>query len=380
MATIAEQLTSLANTKAAIKQSIINKGVQVTDTDPFSAYPAKIGQISGGSAPATKYGVSIDNLLGDVDADGDYNARTELFTVDMTQVKKVIGFGYADLPNGGVGYCYNTFSHKFEYCGNLVGTIDLSNLEQTSTNGNAWFEYAFANTSVDTVYLPKNPTYVMLEYSFANNNQLTDVYIQSTDLNSALKLRYTFQSCKALKNIHGLNKVVSMALFNTFNRTGLDGELHFDSLTTMELCQGAFANTKITKLYFPSLTTFSVSNPFGSSRYNSMIQNCTDLVEMHFRADAQATVEALTGYGSKFWGPSTLTIYFDLIGTITVNGVAYSRNEPNSIRVDGTKTFVAWKDAGNNIVYTNATSEPAVDTPVYSDAGTTQVGTVSEVA
>ena len=50
MATIAEQLTSLANTKAAIKQSIIDKGVQVADTDPFSAYPAKIGQISGGPA------------------------------------------------------------------------------------------------------------------------------------------------------------------------------------------------------------------------------------------------------------------------------------------------------------------------------------------
>ena len=48
MATIAEQLTSLANTKAAIKQSIIDKGVQVADTDPFSAYAGKIGQISGG--------------------------------------------------------------------------------------------------------------------------------------------------------------------------------------------------------------------------------------------------------------------------------------------------------------------------------------------
>ena len=341
---------------------------------------AEVNVPTGGGGATTKFGVSIDNLLGDVDANGDYHARTELFTVDMTQVKQVIGFGYADLPNGGVGYCYNTFSHKFNYCGNLVGTIDLSNLEQTSTNGNIWFEYTFASTSVDTVYLPKNPTYVMLEYSFASDNQLTDVYIQSTDLNSALQLRHTFQSCKVLKNIHGLDKVVSMALYNTFNGTGLDGELHFDSLTTMGLCQNAFANTKITKLYFPSLTTFSVSNPFGSSKYISMIQDCTDLVEMHFRADAQATVEALTGYGSKFWGPSTLTIYFDLIGTITVGGVAYSRDEPNSIRVDGNKTFVAWKDASNNIVYTNATSEPAVDTPVYSDAGTTQVGTVSEVA
>ena len=50
MATIAEQLTSLANTKAAIKDAIIAKGVAVADTDPFSAYAGKIGQISGGGA------------------------------------------------------------------------------------------------------------------------------------------------------------------------------------------------------------------------------------------------------------------------------------------------------------------------------------------
>ena len=56
MATISEQLISLANTKAAIKQSIINKGVSVADTDPFSAYPAKIGQISsGGEAPTDEW-------------------------------------------------------------------------------------------------------------------------------------------------------------------------------------------------------------------------------------------------------------------------------------------------------------------------------------
>ena len=50
MATIAEQLTSLANTKTAIKDAIVAKGVAVADTDPFSAYAGKIGQISGGSA------------------------------------------------------------------------------------------------------------------------------------------------------------------------------------------------------------------------------------------------------------------------------------------------------------------------------------------
>ena len=55
MATIAEQLTSLANTKAAIKDAIIAKGVAVADTDPFSAYAGKIGQISGGGAPVEEW-------------------------------------------------------------------------------------------------------------------------------------------------------------------------------------------------------------------------------------------------------------------------------------------------------------------------------------
>ena len=56
MATIAEQLTSLANTKTAIKDAIVAKGVAVADTDPFSAYAGKIGQISGGGeTPAEEW-------------------------------------------------------------------------------------------------------------------------------------------------------------------------------------------------------------------------------------------------------------------------------------------------------------------------------------
>ena len=113
MATIAEQLTSLANTKAAIKQSIIDKGVQVADTDPFSAYPAKIGQISGGSAPATKYGVSIDNLLGNVDGNGVLQSPTEPFSF--------VGSGIKD-------FGYRTMFYKFYYNDSLT-SVSFPDLE-----------------------------------------------------------------------------------------------------------------------------------------------------------------------------------------------------------------------------------------------------------
>ena len=48
--TIAEQITRIKNAKAAIKQSIENKGVTVSDTAKLDEYPALINSISGGES------------------------------------------------------------------------------------------------------------------------------------------------------------------------------------------------------------------------------------------------------------------------------------------------------------------------------------------
>lgn len=320
MATIAEQLTSLANTKTAIKEAIQAKGVAVADTDPFSAYPTKIGQISGGSAPATKYGVSIDNLLGDVDANGVLQFPTELFVFDGSGIKD---FGY------------RTMFYKFYYNDSLTSASfpDLETISQNYT----------------------------CSHAFESCTRLTNTGLQN------------------LKTISGSNACVNMYNYcSLLTSTGLD---NLESITGTAACQQMFYTCiGLVRVDFPKLTVVSDTNAMGKNSSTGMFRNCTNLAEMHFRADAQTLIESLAGYATRFGAPSTCTIYFDLIGTITVAGVAYSRNEPNSIRVDGNKTFVAWKDANGNIVYTTATAEPAVDTPVYSDAGTTQVGTVSEVA
>ena len=319
MATIAEQLTSLANTKAAIKQSIIDKGVAVADTDPFSAYPAKIGQISGGGGATTKYGVSIDNLLGNVDENGVLQLPTEQFVLDGSGIKD---FGY------------RTMYYKFCYNDALI-SASFPDLETISQNYTCY-------------------------YAFANCSSLTNTGLQN------------------LKTISGEGTCLHMYEYcMSLTSTGLD---NLESIAGKAACQAMFYSCAgLVRVDFPKLTVVSDTNAMGKNTATGMFRNCTNLTEMHFRADAQTLIESLAGYVTKF-GATNCTIYFDLIGTITVNGVTYSRNEPSSIRVDGNKTFVAWKDASNNIVYTNATSEPAVDTPVYSDAGTTQVGTVSEVA
>ena len=196
-------------------------------------------------------------------------------------------------------------------------------------------------------------------------------------------LRDVFYGCRGITSVDlsSLQTVGDSGLFNAFRVCPGITSVDLSSLQSVGGygMQYMFRDCrKIATISFPSLIDVQ-TNSFGSSTSNGAFRNCTALTEIHFRADMQTTIEAMSQYANK-WGATNATIYFDLIGTITVNGVAYSRNEPNSIRVDGAKTFVAWKDASDNIVYTDATAEPAVDTPVYSDQGTTQVGTVSEVA
>ena len=404
MATIAEQLTSLANTKAAIKQSIIDKGVQVADTDPFSAYPSKIGQISGGGAPATKFGVSIDNMLGNVDENGVYVKPTGQVIFDGTGIKTVtydgplaylfynndtitklllpdlevavtsafvsIAEGASNLTEVNLGKLTGTtesgvFQSAFRNCHNLLIVHGISNWTSISGAGG----YACQDMFNGCSSLPNTGLSGITEIN--GDSACIRMYkdciaLHSTDLDNLTTMdghsccQYMFQGCTNITNI------------------GLDA---LREINNNYCCQYMFSGcTALTRADFPSLVTVVGKRALGSSTFGGIFDKCTNLTEIHFRADAQATIEALDGYASKFGAPSTCTIYFDLIGTITVNGVAYSRNEPNSIHAGGTKTFVAWKDASDNIVYTDATAEPAVDTPVYSDAGTTQVGTVSGVA
>ncbi len=398
MATIAEQLTSLANTKTAIKDAIVAKGVAVADTDPFSAYAGKIGQISGGSA-TTKYGASIDNLLGNVDANGKYVRATGSFVFNGSGIKKVdiYGFSYAFYDNDAITKLLLpdleiVLISSFTSVAEAASYLTEVNIGKTdSINAFAW-QNAFRNCALLTTVNGLSGWTTIANQSacermFEGCKALPTTGISSlTSISGVESCRQMYKACVGLTNTE-LNNLTTIAgnfscqyMFQdctNITSIGLDALMEInDNLCCQNMFDGC---TALTRAYFPSLVTVVGKKALGSSAYNGMFNRCTNITEIHFRADAQATIEALDGYANKF-GATNCTIYFDLIGTITVNGVAYSRNEPNSIRVDGNKTFVAWKDAGNNIVYTNATSEPAVDTPVYSDAGTTQVGTVSGVA
>ena len=331
-----------------------------------------------------KFGVSINNLLGNVDENGTYNfgalggASVDKFVFDGSGIKKV---GWA------------AFQYAFTYNAGISEAL-FPDLEEIDAYG---FQQAFRGSTITRITFGKvrvinkdRALYYMVSFLSNRRTRLLELPIKNVEeLSGQSVAEYAFNQAfdgKAtelynLRIINGVRACYGMLGYSDFLE-----DIQLDSLESISgdaACQQMFYNCMdIKKAYFYSLTSVTPANALGlgTDWESGIFAWCDELKEIHFRADAKATIEALDGYATKFGAPSTCTIFFDLIGTITVNGVAYSRNEQNSIRVDGNKTFVAWKDAGNNIVYTNATSEPAVDTPVYSDAGITQVGTVSEVA
>lgn len=385
MATIAEQLQQLNDTKSAIKTAISNRGVTVADTDTFRSYADKIGEI-GETVEKTKYGVSIDNILGDVDADGNYQRASIVspIEINMDNVRVVT---------------YDSFMYKFANINSVI--FRANNVEEIQ--GYA-FQYAFASTD----YNDRGPCVV----------ELDGIEEIGRDANAAFgncfykRIGKIDISFKKLKKIYSNDAFASMAAYGY-----IDTEKAFPSLeeignmgnkTFFNFCSYTDVAAQKLPLCFPSLRRILISSGssysclFGGSSYGEAIlagtkwlfpsleeivtttmwgNSGTTETEIHFAIKNQASIEASAGYSTK-WGLTNATIYFDLVTTITVNGVAYARDEKQSIRVDGVKTFVAWKDASDNVVYTSYAdkAEPAVGTVVYSDAGTTQIGTVSEVA
>lgn len=367
-------------------ESSVTDTIAIVDTPSGKQAAIKVYNVGGGGGgePATKFGVSIDNLLGEVDENGTYNfgslggASVDKFIFDGSGIKKVgwAAFQYAFTNNAGISEAL------------------FPDLEEINTYG---FQYAFQASAITRITFGKvrvinanRALYNMVSSLSNRQTRLLELPIKNVEELSGWSVaEWAFRSgfdgkATGLYNLRIING--NRACYEMLGYSDFLEDIQLDSLESISgdaACQRMFYScVYLKKAYFYSLTSVTPANALGlgTDLVSGIFAGCDGLKEIHFRADAKATIEALDGYADAKFGAYYATIYFDLIGTITVNGVAYSRNEPNSIRVDGNKTFVAWKDASNNIVYTNATAEPAVDTPVYSDAGTTQVGTVSEVA
>ena len=250
-----------------------------------------IGTGTGGGG--SKYGISIDDLLGEV-SNGTLNVPT--------------GNDGNLTISGFTKLAHYAMQYGFYYCTNLASA---SFPKLTTINGSSAFGNVFyGDTKLASVDLSKLET-----------------------VNTSSCMQYAFYSCSALESIDfsSLKTIGSASTGNTANNRHLYYAFNgCNKLTTLTFpaleaiyCNGngstygSFANNnKLQKLYFPKLTTMTWSSAYTNANRALAIQNmfysCTALTEIHFASANQAAVEAMTGYSTKWGAPSSCQILFDL--------------------------------------------------------------------
>lgn len=294
MATIAEQLTSLSNTKTAIKDAIVAKGVAVADTDPFSAYPTKIGQISGGGGATTKFGVSIDNLIGDI-SNGAYQPPVGGISINLSGATSMTGrlsykaygtIGDVSLIADDIVVVDSGFNN---FCEGALGTkLTVHFNGATKVTGSPFLGFA------------RDAKFEQVDISFANVETIDGYgsfqnFFSSTNTSTAtLNLDKIFPKLKYISGNSALNGFCPKTMLENGRIT----------LSKVETIIGATSNTLATfayisaDIYLPSCTLVE-----------NYICRTSNTNTLHFAAANQAAIEACTGYANKFGADE---IYFDL--------------------------------------------------------------------
>lgn len=272
----------------------------------------------------TKFGANVDTWIGEVDENGALYETTWTGDLDFSGVKelrsnalncsfylnnRITSVVFGSLETIGL----MGLSHAFYYSN--IKSYDLSALKVVGASGlDSTFSGCNNLTKAELVSLET-----------VGNSGLSETFryctgIVSADLSSVKSvgsngLQYIFESCSKLVsvNLSSLQSAGFQGLYRICSSCPELIEIDLSSLQSIGsscLYYAFYGCSKLPKMSFPSLTSVQ-NDSFGSSTSNGAFRNCTALTEIHFRADMQTTIEAMSQYANK-WGATNATIYFDL--------------------------------------------------------------------
>lgn len=272
-----------------------------------------IGTGTGGGG--TKYNCTVDDFLGDTNSSGQLQLVTgNNKDLVFPNVKSLVAYA---------------LMYKF-YRNDALKSVEFPALTTCSTS--SCMNYAFStSTNLVSASFPALTTVSASCWSYAFNGctKLKTVDLSALEsITGTTAMQYAFGGCTALESIDFSSlKVIGNStttstnyrqMYYTFNNCSKLTTMEFPSLEAI-YCngtannQGTFAyNNKVTKLYFPKLTYIGKTSGYSKATAgNNIFYSCSALTEIHFGAENQASIEACTGYSTK-WGRSSATIYFDL--------------------------------------------------------------------
>lgn len=240
----------------------------------------------------TKFGVGIDNLLGSVNANGEYILPTKPVDLDLTGVKSLPRCAFSNFASNDRIVLNNVIAPDLEYVaptsfgnfaslGTILGRAEFG-IEEIATEGA--FEYAFDRCDyvAGSIVFPKlkkvNHNSVFLSFLGSMYAAWDDIFPVLEEISgdkpfgSFCSSRDKIQRLSVVKKIQGGTRSKYNATFYGINKH---------------------------TFYLPNVTYLS-DYVFDSTT-----------IEIHFSALNQSLIEECPGYDTKF-GATNATIYFDL--------------------------------------------------------------------
>ena len=239
MGTTADKLNKLLETKQAIKQAIINKGVEVADDTVFADYPSKISSIEVSGGPNYYEDLFLATTADNTDYSYlFYNCNKPTLDVSRFDTSKVTNMQY-----------------MFYSCKSLI-SIDVSNWNTSNvTSMNNMFSNCNKLTSLD---VSKWDTSNVTNFGWLfPNTKLTSLDVSNWNTNKVTDMSYMFYNCQSLTSIDVSN-------WNTSNVTNMNNM--FSSCVNL------------TEL---NCSSWDISHITASYYFDNVFNECKSLVDFY---------------------------------------------------------------------------------------------------
>ena len=296
-----EELNKVLNIKKQIKQSIINKGVEITDTTPFADYPNKIDNIPDKYKDG--YNAGLDKGYNNGYSDG-YGAGYEEGSANGGGADPFYETMWNYITSDNTDYQYLFYDYK--------GTeLDVSNLDTSKvTDMGRMFYNCWSLTSLDVSGWDTSNVTAMSNM-FCNCHLLTSIDVSNFDTSKVTDMGLMFGCCYNLPllDVSGWDTSKVTAMSNTFWKC--------QSLTSLDV--SGWDTSKVTAMgsmfdKCTSLTTLDVSN-FDMTKVtntSNMFNSCTSLHTLYLDNCSNDTISKIIsskGFPTNAIEGVTRTIY-----------------------------------------------------------------------
>lgn len=290
---ISDQITRLNNAKAAIKQAISNKGVEVSDEAKLDEYPALIDKIeveSGGGGESgggtttyqnpdfyemrTKGGTDYSYLFSNFKT----TTALDLSNWDISKLTNVedmfTNCNISEINLSGWSF-RNDISMKYFFGWAQVQKLDLSNWDISKITN---MSYMFSNSyvvSIDGLNHFDTSNVTSMEDMFASSSKLTSLDLSSFNTSNVTTMTKIFYYCSGLTSL-------SVNHFDTREVTKMNQAFYGLIIESLDLSN--WDTSKVTNMYnmffgCKNLITLDISN-FDTSKVtdiSGIVGNCNNL-------------------------------------------------------------------------------------------------------